>query len=130
MMKFNDNNNTFLIISMTFFYFNKDFHFHIKFNLNTTDYKTTHQCIEIKKMKNIIIWMNELLIFDHQQLKKIKQIIEIQMNKHKINIIYEVSDQIWLNFKNIKIMKFCKNLKDKWLNLYSITVKVKTFYWI
>jgi len=27
--------------------------------------------------------MSELLIFDHQQLKKIKKITEAQMNKHK-----------------------------------------------
>jgi len=36
--------------------------------------------------------MKELLIFDHQQLKKMKQIIEAQINKHKQNIIYEVDD--------------------------------------
>jgi len=27
--------------------------------------------------------MKELLIFNHQQLKKLKQIIEAQINKHK-----------------------------------------------
>ncbi len=36
--------------------------------------------------------MKELLIFDHQQLKKTKQIIEAQINKHKQDIIYEVND--------------------------------------
>ncbi len=72
--------------------------------------------------------MSELLIFDHQQLKKIKQIIEAQMNKHRRNVIYEVDDQVWLIFENIKIIKSCKNLKNKQLNLYSITVKVKIFY--
>ncbi len=72
--------------------------------------------------------MSELLIFNHQQLKKIKQIIETQMNKHKQNVIYEVNNQVWLVFKNIKITKSCKDLKDKQLNLYSITVKVEIFY--
>ncbi len=72
--------------------------------------------------------MSELLIFNHQQLKKIKQIIEVQMNKHRWNIIYEVSDQVWLIFENIKIIKSCKDLKDKQLDLYSITVKVEIFY--
>ncbi len=72
--------------------------------------------------------MSELLIFNHQQLKKIKQIIEAQMNKHRRDVIYEVDDQVWLVFENIKIIKSCKNLKDKQLNLYSITVKVETFY--
>jgi len=38
--------------------------------------------------------MSELLIFNHQQLKKIKQITEVQINKHKQDIIYEVNDQV------------------------------------
>jgi len=38
--------------------------------------------------------MSELLIFDHQQLKKIKQITETQMNKHKRDVIYKVDDQV------------------------------------
>jgi len=72
--------------------------------------------------------MSELLIFNHQQLKKIKQITEAQMNKYKWDIIYEVNDQVWLVFENIKITRSCKDLKDKQLDLYSITVKVEIFY--
>ncbi len=69
-----------------------------------------------------------LLNFDHQQLKKTKLIIKAQINKHKRNVIYKIDDQIWLSFRNIKIMRSCKNLKDKQLDLYSIIVKVETFY--
>jgi len=36
--------------------------------------------------------MKELLNFNRQQLKKTKLIIEVQINKHKRNIIYEVDD--------------------------------------
>jgi len=36
--------------------------------------------------------MKELLNFDRQQLKKTKLIIEVQVNKHRRNIIYEVND--------------------------------------
>ncbi len=128
MMKFSDNFNTFLTISMTSFYFNKDFHPWMSFDSDTTDYEMTHQRIEARKIDDIVIWMSELLIFDHQQLKKIKQITEAQMNKHKRDIIYEVDDQVWLVFKNIKITRSCKDLKDKQLNFYSITVKVEIFY--
>jgi len=38
--------------------------------------------------------MSELLIFNRQQLKKIKQITEAQMNKHRRDVIYEVDDQV------------------------------------
>jgi len=128
MMKFSDNFNTFSTILMISFYFNKDFHSWMSFNLDTTDYKMTHQCIETRKINDIVTWMSELFIFNHQQLKKIKQITEAQMNKHKWNVIYEVNDQVWLVFENIKIIKSCKDLKDKQLDLYSITVKVEIFY--
>ncbi len=128
MMKFSDNFNIFSTILMISFYFNKDFHSWMSFDSDTTDYKTTHQRIEVRKINDIVIQMSELLIFDHQQLKKIKQIIEAQMNKHRWDIIYKVNDQVWLVFENIKITKSCKDLKDKQLDLYSITVKVEIFY--
>ncbi len=113
---------------MISFYFNKDFHSRMSFNSDTTDYEMIHQRIETRKINDIVIWMSELLIFDHQQLKKIKQIIEAQMNKHRRDVIYEVDDQVWLVFENIKITRSCKDLKDKQLDFYSITVKVEIFY--
>jgi len=40
-MKFSDNFNIFSITSMIFFYFNKEFHFQMSFDSDTTDYETT-----------------------------------------------------------------------------------------
>jgi len=77
---------------MIFFYFNKEFHSQISFNSNTTDYETTCERLEARKADDIVIQMKELLNFNHQQLKKTKLIIEIQINKHKRNVIYEVND--------------------------------------
>ena len=128
MMKFSNNFNIFLITSMIFFYFNKEFHSWMNFNSDTTDYKTTCEWLEAKKADDIIIWIKELLNFDHQQLKKMKLIIKVQINKHKWNVIYEVNNWVWLSFRNVKIMRLCKDLKDKQLNLYQITVKVSIFY--
>ncbi len=128
MMKFSENFNIFLIISMISFYFNKEFHSWMSFNSDTTDYKITCKRLEVRKVDNIIIQMKELFIFDHQQLKKMKQIIEAQINKHKWDIIYKVNDWIWLFFRNIKTTRSCKNLKDKQLKFYQITVKVEIFY--
>ncbi len=128
MMKFNDNFNIFLITSMILFYFNKEFHSWMSFNSNMIDYETTCERLEVRKADDIIIWMKELLSFDHQQLKKMKLIIEVQINKHRWNITYEVNDWVWLSFKNVKTTRLCKDLKDKQLNLYQITVKVSIFY--
>jgi len=100
----------------------------MSFDSDTTDYKTTRQRIEARKVDDIVTRMSELLTFDRQQLKKIKQITEAQMNKHRRDVIYEVDDQVWLVFENIKTTRSCKNLKDKQLDPYSITAKVETFY--
>ncbi len=128
MIEFSENFNIFSIISMTSFYFNKNFHSRMSFDSDTTDYETIHKRLEVRKADDIVIWMKELLIFNHQQLKKTKQIIEAQINKHRRDVIYEVDDWVWLFSRNIKTTKSCKNLKDKQLKLYQITVKVKIFY--
>jgi len=77
---------------MTFFYFNKEFHSRMSFDSDTTDYETTHERLEARKADNIVIRMKELLSFDRQQLKKTKLIIEVQVNKHRRNVIYKVDD--------------------------------------
>ncbi len=128
MVKFSDNFNIFLIISMISFYFNKEFHSRMSFDSDTTDYKTTCERLEARKANDIVIQMKELLSFDHQQLKKTKLIIEVQINKRRRNVIYEVDDWVWLSFRNVKTTRLCKDLKDKQLKSYQITVKARVFY--
>ncbi len=128
MIEFSENFNIFLIISMTSFYFNKSFHLRMSFDSDTTNYETIRERLEARKADDIVIQMKELLIFDHQQLKKMKQIIKAQINKHKRDVIYEVDNWVWLFSRNIKTTKSCKNLKDKQLESYQITVKVEIFY--
>ncbi len=55
----------------------------MSFNSDTTDYEITCKRLEARKVDDIIIQMKKFLIFNHQQLKKTKQIIEVQINKHK-----------------------------------------------
>ncbi len=100
----------------------------MSFNSDITNYETICERLEVRKADDIIIQMKELLNFDHQQLKKMKLTIEVQINKHKRNITYKVNDWIWLSFRNIKTTRLCKDLKDKQLNLYQITAKVNIFY--
>jgi len=128
MMKFSDNFNIFSITSMILFYFNKEFHSRMSFDSDTTDYKTTRERLKARKADDIVIWMKKLLNFDRQQLKKTKLTIEVQINKHRWDVIYEVDDWVWLSFRNIKTTRLCKDLKDKQLDLYQITVKVSIFY--
>ncbi len=64
----------------------------MSFDSDTTDYETTRERLEARKADDIVIRMKELLNFDRQQLKKTKLIIEVQINKHRRNVIYEVDD--------------------------------------
>jgi len=64
----------------------------MSFDSDTTDYKTTRERLEVRKADDIVIRMKELLNFDRQQLKKTKLIIEVQINKHRRDVIYEVND--------------------------------------
>jgi len=64
----------------------------MSFNSDTTNYETICECLEARKADDIIIQMKKLLVFDRLQLKKMKQIIKAQINKHKRNVIYEVND--------------------------------------
>ena len=93
-MKFSDNFNIFSITSMILFYFNKEFHSRMSFDSDTIDYETPHERLEARKADDIVIRMKELLNFGRQQLKKTKLIIEVQINKHRRNIIYEVDDWV------------------------------------
>ena len=49
MIEFSDNVNTFSIISMISFYFNKEFHSWMSFDSDTTDYEITCERIEARK---------------------------------------------------------------------------------
>jgi hypothetical protein len=64
----------------------------MSFDSNTTDYEIIRERLETRKVNDIVIKMKELLIFNHQQLKKTKKIIETQVNKHHRNVIYKVDD--------------------------------------
>ncbi len=64
-MKFSENFNIFLIIVMTSFYFNKNFHLRMSFNLNTTNYEIARVRIKARKIDDITVKMKELLIFNH-----------------------------------------------------------------
>jgi len=92
MVKFSDNFNISSTTSMIPFYFNKGFHPRMSFDSDTTDYETTRERLEARKADDIVIRMKELLNFDRQQLKKTKLIIEVQINKHRRDVIYEVDD--------------------------------------
>ncbi len=66
MIKFSENFNTFLIILMSSFYFNKSFYLRISLDLNTINYEITRARIKVKKINDIIIKIKKFLIFNRK----------------------------------------------------------------
>jgi len=64
----------------------------MSFDSDMINYETTRERLEARKADDIVIQIKELLSFNRQQLKKTKLIIEVQINKHRRNVIYEVND--------------------------------------
>ena len=67
---------------------NKDFHSRINFNLNTSNYDSIRERIEIKKIDDIVNKMQKLLEFNQKHIKKIKSTMRKQINKHRKEMKY------------------------------------------
>ena len=73
--------------------------------------------------------MQEILDFSRQQLKKSRESMKAQEDKHQKNVSYEVRDMIWLSGCNIKTTQSSCDLKDKQLRLFRIKEQV-IFYFL
>ena len=61
---------------------NKDFHSRMSFNLNTSNYNSTHERIETEKINDIINRVQKLLKFDQKYIKKIRSTMQKQIIKY------------------------------------------------
>ena len=55
---------------MSLFYINKDFHFHISFNFNIINYIIIRKRFNAIKVKNIIDYMQDILVYICDNLNK------------------------------------------------------------
>ena len=100
----------------------------MSFSSNILNYNSTRERIEIKKINDIINWMQKLLKFDQKHMKKIKSTMRKQINKHRKKMKYQINDSVKLLSKNIKTTKLLKKLNDRMLNSFKIIEKMNIFY--
>ena len=81
-MKFSDNNNAFLAISLLPFYLNKGFHPHMSFSSDKITYKSTRERLQSVKAENINTHMQKILNFSLKQLEKSQESMKAQADKH------------------------------------------------
>ncbi len=125
------NNNAILSsIKQSAFFLNKNFHSHMNFNLNSTEYEITRAKIEAIKAKNIFKHMKQSLALIKQALERAKVTTKKQINKHWKKIIYKIDDMMFLNSRNIMISRSSKKLNDKMLELFKILIEIKHAYWL
>ncbi len=128
MIEFIDNNAILLSIEQSTFFLNKNFHFHMSFDLNSIEYEITQARIEADKAENIFEHMKWSLALIKQVLAKVRVTMKKQINKHQKKIIYKINDMMFLNSRNIMILRSSKKLNNKMLELFKILIKIEHVY--
>ncbi len=65
---------------------NKGFQLYISFDSDTTTYKFTHKQLQSVKAEDITTHMQEILNFSRQQLKKSRESMKAQADKHQKDV--------------------------------------------
>ncbi len=128
MTEFIDNNAISSSIEQSAFFLNKNFHSHMSFNLNLTEYEITQARIEVSKVKNIFKHIKWSLALIKQALARVRITMKKQTDKHQKEMIYKINNMMFLNSRNIMILRSLKKLDDKMLEFFKILIKIKHAY--
>ena len=128
MTEFVDNNAISSSIEQSTFFLNKNFHSHMSFNLNSTEYKIIQARIEADKAKNIFKHMKWSLMLIKQALARVRITMKKQIDKHWKKMIYKIDDMMFLDSRNIMITRSSKKLNDKMLESFKILIEIKHAY--
>ncbi len=128
MIEFVDNNAISSSIEQSTFFLNKDFHPHMSFDSDPTEYEITRARIEAGKAKNIFEHMKRSLALIKQVLTRVRVTMKEQTDKHRKKMIYKIDDMMFLNSRNITISRSSKKLDDKMLELFKILIEIEHVY--
>ena len=125
MTEFVDNNVISSLIKQSTFFLNKNFHSRISFDSNLIEYEITRAKIETDKAKDIFEHIKRSLTLTKQTLTRFRITMKKQTDKHRKKTIYKINDIMFLNFKNITIVKSLKKLNDKMLKSFKILLRTQ-----
>ena len=128
MTEFVNNNAISSSIEQSAFFLNKNFHSHMSFDSNSTEYEITQARIKASKAKNIFEHMKWSLALIKQALARIKVTMKKQIDKHRKKMIYKIDDMMFLNSRNIMIARSSKKLDDKMLESFKILTEIEHAY--
>ncbi len=128
MIKFVNNNVLFSVIFLTLFFMNKNFYSRMSFDSDIIEYESTHERLQINRVKNISEQMNKTLIFAREALTKTWEQMVNQANKHRKKINYKIESKMFLNEWNIVTARLFKKLSNKMLDSFQIIDFIDSFY--
>ena len=128
MIEFVDNNKLFVVIDMFSFFVNKSFNFRMIIDSDEIFYEFTRERLLIVKAKNIINIITNILKLMQDNFQQFKQVMTIQINKHRKLIKYNFENRVWLFSNNIIIVRSFRKLENKMLRLFEIIKAIDTFY--
>jgi len=128
MTEFVDNNAISSSIEQSAFFLNKNFHSHMSFDSNSTEYKITQARIQASKAENIFEHMKWSLALIKQTLARVRVTMKKQIDKHRKKMIYKIDDMMFLNSRNIMIARSSKKLNDKMLESFKILTEIEHAY--
>ncbi len=118
MIEFVDNNALFSVIFSISFFLNKDFHPHMSFELDVSEYESFRERLQATKVENISEHMNKTLKFARESLVKTREQMMKQVNKHRKEVDYKIESKMFLNERNIVTARSFKKLDDKMLDSF------------
>ncbi len=65
-----------------------------------------------------------------QALTRVRVTMKKQTDKHWKKMIYKIDDMMFLNSRNIMILRSLKKLNDKMLKLFKILIEIEHAYWL
>ncbi len=63
-------------------------------------------------------------------MTRVRITMKKQIDKHWKKMIYKINDMMFLNFRNIMILRSLKKLNDKMLEFFKILIEIKHVYWL
>jgi len=128
MTEFVDNNAISSSIEQSAFFLNKNFHSHMSFDSNSTEYEITRARIQASKAENIFEHMKWSLVLIKQTLARVRVTMKKQIDKHWKKMIYKINDMMFLNSRNITIARSSKKLNNKMLESFKILTEIEHAY--
>ena len=100
----------------------------MSFEFDFTLYASTRERLQAVKVEDIAETMKNILKYMISKFKIAKKAMIKQVNKHRKDVSYQMSDKMFLSSKNIKTAKLSSKLKDKMLNSFEIKKMIKISY--